>query len=124
MRKDKKNIIQITLTTREIEILSFIIREEGQRNIPAAIHDCITNYYKFQYFNKQYMRNRKGDGIEKAPVENLTLEQNCEKFGGKVVTKEGIEKCDLILPGSRSIYSIPLNDLEQIKAISKQFKIT
>lgn len=113
-------IKQITLTEREIEILKFIQAEEGQQKLTAVIHDCITNYYKLQYFNKRYMN--KGKGLEGSVVENLTPEQFCEKFGGRVKTEEGIDKCLLTLP-SGSIYTIPLNMPEKIEAISKQYKI-
>lgn len=106
MRKDKKNIIQITLTDREVEILNFIITEEGQGALPAVIHDCISNYYRLQYFNKQYMR--KGKGLDEAPEGNLTNEQKCEKAGGRVIIREGILTCQIKV-NEGTTRSIPLS---------------
>jgi hypothetical protein len=121
--KDKKNPHRITLivTDRELEILGFIINEEGQKNISLVIHDCILNYYKSQYFNKQYMR--KGKIIEEAPESILSPEAHCEKWGGRVIrSDDGTMKCSLSVGGD-SGYVVPLSMPDRIEEVSKRYNI-
>lgn len=121
--RNKKNPNQTTiyLSNRELEILGFIMAEEGQHTIPAVIHDCIINFYKLQYFNKQYMRKGE-DNIGKAPKENLTPEQICEKVGGKVGKSDNHTPV-CILPITKNwsvIHEIPLTQPEEIEKYEKK----
>jgi hypothetical protein len=90
--KQKKNPKKVTIiiSDRELEVLENIQKQEGQGSIPAVIHDCVLNYYREQYQNKQYMRSK---AVIKQLEPALSYEQRCERVGGKVATEEGIVKC-------------------------------
>ena len=124
MSKTKKNPNRITLfiTERELEMLLFIQEKEGHFKISEAVHACIRNYYNDKYYTKYKDYSVTPINNKKEEEENLTVEQYCEKAGGKVVKSElsGLNMCffqDNInkLTGKAMGTSIPLDK----KAIKK-----
>lgn len=101
-------IKQITLTGREQEVLEFIQKQEGQPKLTDVIHSCIANYYRIQYFNKQYMvRGKKPLTVEP----DMTQEQICEALGGKVSKNESGPVC--LIPRGRNHSSVPMSLMGQ-----------
>lgn len=80
--------ITINCTKREVEILEYIKKLEGQGTVQEVIHDCIRGYNNLQYFNKRYMSgDRKPvvvDPVEASIEEKLTDEEFCIKKGGTI----------------------------------------
>lgn len=113
-------LYQTRTTDGEQKMLEALCNKFGGISAAETIRTCIRDRYRKEF--PIYIMERQ-KAVSPA-VEELTQEQICEAAGGKIVMKEGIEKCDLTLPNSRTIYSIPLSDSAQIKAVSKQFKIT
>lgn len=112
-QKKNPNRLTLFLTERELEMLEYIQKQEGQHNLTDIVHDCIKIYFKTAYQDKRYMdRGKRSDEDSLAPkVEELTLEQECERAGGKVETKNGIPMC--VIKMSESITrSIPLSKPE------------
>ena len=112
--KQKKNPNKITLlvSERELEVLGLIQKNEGQRNFPLVVHDCISNYYKIQYFNKLYMQ--KGGKIK--PIEEaISDEQYCEMLGGRVrKNSDGNSVC------VKGTWSVPLDRRDLMKSRFKE----
>lgn len=106
--KQKKNPNKITLlvSERELEVLGLIQKNEGQRNLPLVVHDCILNYYKIQYFNKLYMQKGKIRPIEEA----ISDEQYCEMLGGRVG-----KNSDGNLVCIKGAWSVPLDQRVMMK---------
>ena len=121
--KIKKNPRKITLivSPRELEILEFINKEEGQEGLPETVHSCINSYFRMQYFNKQYMQ--KGGKKAVAPIiQEVTADQLCEQYGGKVKIIDSIEKCEFTLKGGSTV-AVPLTMSDKFEGIGKKYTL-
>jgi hypothetical protein len=103
--KKNPNSVHIKLTDRELKTVDFIMKQEGQENIAAVIHDCIRDHYNRQYFTKH-----KGFTPEKARLSAFTPEQLCEQVGGQVDQMDRRCAFPPESTGLAATLSIPLGD--------------
>lgn len=91
--KSNPNRITLTLTERELEILDFIQKREGQARQTDIVHQCLKVYYNKLYYTK----HKDPFVVSKSFIkeEALTPEQYCEAGAGTVTKKNGDMVCEV-----------------------------
>ena len=88
-------------------------QREGHKTFTAALNSIVSAYYDKKYFDK-----RRVDVVKPLGVIDLTPEQECEKYGGKVVEMNGIRVCRMPTVGE-SAALVPLSAHKDFKKYHK-----
>lgn len=110
--------INLSLDKREAENLNLLLGKYGGK-APAYFRALLKEAFEREFGG--YKRKKIMQVLD-VPEEQLTDEQFCEKFGGRVMRDSaGTRTCGIRIPGGSSIYSIPLSSRDRIEEIAIQY---
>ena len=75
----------IDFSSRVMEMMKFIIEQEGHKNFTSSLHSIISQYYNKNYYSKWNKSKGEKVALLSIPEDKMTEEQMCEALGGKVV---------------------------------------
>jgi hypothetical protein len=118
MTNRTKNI-RVRITDKEEEMIKTLAVIFGDISVSDTIRRCIQERYQraFPAYKK------KNNGISKEEEETLTVEQLCEKSGGKISKHEGTPVCVFQHPSGGMTGRVPLSNPELFDGMAKRFGI-
>ena len=111
--------VNVRLTNGELEMLKALARQYGGVSLPDSVRRCIEERFRkaFPLYVKQ---EKSGAVMIVTPEKDLSDEQFCEKYGGKIVKGEAGPLCEQTYPNGVSKVRCLASDREMVKAYSKQ----
>lgn len=117
---EKKNVskFHLSFTDREIDILTYIDKKEGERGLSTTIHNCITNWYLHKYYDKRAKDTLYSEDEPIDPRERAVKE--CERRGGHIKTNDsGIEVCIIPQETNKGVSEATRRAMEQSGSFGK-----
>ena len=119
MRQIKHNLVQVRMSTGELAVLDDL----AEKIYGGAGRSDVIRRVISERFNKafpMYLRGKVFNGPVGVSEEELTDEQFCEKWGGKVVNSEAGKMCQLQSGGS--LLKMLISDRTSIEKNAKKIQ--